>query len=102
MTFKSFFLLTFISSASICILFFFFRGETAIFLLDIGIHYTIDYTFISLVGLITSIFSYIGLIVSFYYARKKEKLRLKKREIERISLNKIHQELKALGQGKRI
>ena len=102
MTFKSFFLLIFISSASICVLFFFFTKETAIFLLSIGIDYKIDYKFISLVGLIASIFSYIGVIISFYYARKKENLRLKKIEIERISLNKIHQELKALGQGKQI
>jgi len=102
MTPKSFFLLTFIGSASISILFFFFTRETALFLLDIGINYKIDYKFISLVGLISSIFSYIGVIISFYYAKKQEERRLKKREIERISLNKIHQELKALGQGKRI
>jgi len=102
MTFKSFFLLIFISSVSICILFFFFPLETQSFLLNIGIDYKINYTFISLVGLIASIFSYIGLVISFYFARKKEKVRLKRVETERINLKKIHQELKALGQGHRI
>jgi len=102
MTFKSFFLLIFISSVSICILFFFFTGETALFLLNIGIEYKINYTFISLVSFIASIFSYIGLIIAFYFARKKEKVRLKRVEVERINLQKIHQELKALGQGHRI
>ena len=96
MTFKSFFILIFISSVSICILFFFFTGETTLFLLNIGIDYKINYTFISLVGLITSIFSYIGLFVSFYFARKKEKVRLKRVEVERINLKKIHEELKAM------
>jgi len=99
MTFKSFFLLIFITSFSISILFFFFTKETAIFLLNMGIDYKINYTFISLLGLITSIFSYIGLLVSLYFARKKEKIRLKRVELERKSLSKIHQELKALKQG---
>jgi hypothetical protein len=102
MTFKSFFLLIFISSVSICILFFFFTEETALFLLNIGMDYKINYTFITLVSLITSIFSYIGLIVSFYFARKKERIRLKRVEVERINLEKIHQELKAMGQGLQI
>jgi len=102
MTFKSSFLLIFISSVSICILFFFFPLETHSFLLNIEIDYKINYTFISLVSLIASIFSYIGLITSFYFARKKEKIRLKRVEKERINLDKIHQELKALGQGHRI
>ena len=99
MTFKSFFLLIFISSVSICILFFFFTGETALFLFSIGIDYKMNYTFISLVSFIASIFSYIGLIISFYFARKREKVRLKKVEGERINLQKIHQELKAMSQG---
>jgi membrane protein DedA with SNARE-associated domain len=99
MTLKSFFLLIFISSVSICILFFFFTGETDLFLLNIGINYKINYTFITLVSLITSIFSYIGLTVSFYLSRKKEKTRLKRVEAERKSLTKIQQELKALKQG---
>ncbi|RUM67859.1 MAG: hypothetical protein DSZ07_07950 [Sulfurovum sp.] len=102
MTLKSFFLVIFISSASISILFSLFTKETALFLLDIGVHYKINYKFISLATLISSTFSYIGVIISFYYAKKEEERRLKKREIERINLNKIHQELKALGQGKRI
>ena len=102
MTFKSSFLLIFISSVSICILFFFFTEETTLFLLHIGIDYKINYTFISLVSLIASIFSYIGLLISFYFARKKEKVRLKRVEVERINLQKIHQELKAMGQGHQI
>ena len=98
MTFKTFFLLIFISSVSISILFFFFTQETALFLFNIGIDYKIDYTFISLVGLITSIFSYIGMVISFYFAKKREKIRLKKLERERINLQKIHEELKAMSQ----
>ncbi len=96
MTFKSFFLLIFISSVSICILFFFFTAEAESFLLNIGIRYKVNSAFISLVGLIASIFSYIGLFISFYFSRKREKVRLKRVQAERINLKKIQEELKAM------
>jgi len=99
MTFKSFFLLIFLSSISISIPSFFFPKETDIFLLNIGIDYKINYIFVSLVGLITSIFSFIGLLISSYFAKKKEEIRLKKIELERKNLTKIHQELQALREG---
>lgn len=98
MTFKSFFLLIFISSVSLGILFFFFTSETELFLLNIGVNYKINSIFISLVSLITSIFAYIGMVISFYFAKKRERIRLKKLERERINLQKIHEELKAMSQ----
>ena len=98
MTFKSFFLLIFISSVSLGILFFFFTSETELFLLNIGVNYKINSIFISLVSLITSIFAYIGMVISFYFAKKRERIRLEKVERERINLKKIHEELKAMSQ----
>ena len=98
MTFKSFFLLIFISSVSLGILFFFFTSKTELFLLNMGVNYKINYIFISLVSLITAIFSYIGLLISLYIAKKRERIRLKRVERERINLRKIHEELKAMSQ----
>ncbi len=98
MTSKSFFLLTFIVSASISILSFFFTKETQLLLLDMGVVYKIDFIFIGFVGLITSIFSYVTMDISCYIEKKREKIRLKKLEKERINLDKIHKELMAITQ----
>ena len=40
--------------------------------------------------------SYIGMLFSFYFASKREKLRLKKLEKDRENIDKIHEELNAL------
>jgi hypothetical protein len=63
------------------------------------IAYKTNPTFISLVALISAIFSYIGLTISNYFSQKREEIKRKKVEAERKSLNKIHQELKAMKEG---
>lgn len=96
MTFKSFFWLIFISSIAISTLFFFFPNESKLLVSNMKIEYKIDNTFVSLVSLITSILSYITLNIYSYIEDKNEKIRLKKLERERINLDKIHEELKAM------
>lgn len=52
--------------------------------------------FISLLSLIIAIFSYLGMVVSFYFASKREKLRIKKLKEDRKNIDDIHEELNAL------
>ena len=99
MTFKTFFFILFILSTIVSILFSFFIIEAEQILRSTDIAYKTTPTFISLVALISAIFSYIGFTISHYLQKRREEIRRKKIEKERKSLSKIHQELKALRQG---
>jgi len=99
MTFKTFFFILFILSTIVSILFSFFIIEAEQLLSRIDIAYKTTPTFISLVALISAIFSYIGFTLSNYFQKKREEIKQKKIEEERKSLNKIQQELQALKQG---
>lgn len=96
MTTKTLFLLIFIGSITIGVLFFFFPIETVGFLSRMGLNHQFDYTFISLVSLLSSILSYIGYIISLYISEKKERARLEKLARERKNLNQIQKELEEL------
>jgi len=102
MTFKTFFFILFIFSIIVAILFSFFTFEVEYLLLKMNIEYEAIPTFISLVALISAVFSYIGWVTSRHFSNKKEEIKRKKVEAERKDLAKIHQELKALSQGLQI
>ena len=55
-----------------------------------------ELNFIQLFAFISSVFSYIGWIGSYYLEKKEEKKRKDKIERERHNMNKIHAELDAL------
>lgn len=97
MNFRTFFFILFVSSIAICI------GST--FLPDVVqniiytfIHknYTINTTFLGLLSLITAILSYMGLVISTYFGRKREKERRKREEKDRLNIDAIHAEIQAL------
>jgi len=90
MNFRTFFLLLFLISISICLVSTFFPDILK------NILQNINMKFIALTSLIISIFSYIGMIISFFFARKREKVRLKKLEEDRKNMDKIHKELNSL------
>jgi len=94
MNFRTFFTLLFILSISICIGTTFFPDIIKNILQYLNITNSIK--FIGLTSLIISIMSYIGMLFSFYFASKREKLRLKKLEKDRENIKKIHEELNAL------
>jgi len=95
MTFRTFFLLTFLLSISLCFAFTFIPNQIETIISSLNNQYQLKSAFTGLVSLIVSILSYIGLILSHYYANKQEKARIK-RDAERINLEKIHNELKAM------
>jgi len=94
MNLKTFFLSLFLLSITVCL------GTTFFPDIIINILQTVNITenikFIALVSLIISIFAYIGMLISFYFSRKREKYRLKKLQEDRINIDKIHKELEAL------
>jgi len=94
MNFRTFFSLLFILSISICLGTTFFPDIIKNILQYLNISNSIK--FIGLTSLIISIMSYIGMLFSFYFASKREKLRLKKLEKDRENIDKIHEELNAL------
>jgi predicted histidine transporter YuiF (NhaC family) len=94
MNFRTFFSLLFIISISICLGTTFFPDIIKNTLENLNINNPIK--FIGLTSLIISIFSYIGMLISFYFASKREKLRLKKLEEDRKNIAKIHEELNSL------
>lgn len=94
MNFITFFLLLFIISISICISATFYPDILKNILQCISINENIK--FVGLFSLILSIFSYIGMIISFYFANKIEKLRVKKLKEDRKNIDEIHEELNSL------
>ena len=94
MNFRTFFSLLFILSISICLGTTFFPDIIKTILQYLNISNSIK--FIGLTSLIISIMSYIGMLFSFYFASKRERLRLKKLEEDRKNIEKIHKELNAL------
>ena len=96
MTFRTFFLTIFVISISLCILFTFFENKMQLLGYWLDNSYHLNTTFLGLASLIMSIFSYSGLIFAYYYAKKREKAKKIKQEAERINLEKIHNELKAM------
>jgi len=97
MTFRTFFLLNFLLSISLCFSFTFIpiKVETLIHSL---VHIPqFNSAFIGLLSLIVSILSYIGLLLSHYYAHKRDTALRIKKEADRINLEEIHNELKAMG-----
>ena len=99
MTFRTFFLITFLLSISLSITVTFFPNEVQNTLYTMNKNYIIDDTFIGLLSFIIAIVAYIGLILSYYYGYKKQKKieqKKKKQEAERLNLQKIHAELQEL------
>ena len=94
MNFRTFFSLLFIISISACIFSTYYPNELSNLLQNININK--DIKFIGLLSLIIAIISYIGMLISFYFAHKREKLRVKKLEEERVNIDKIHAELESL------
>jgi uncharacterized BrkB/YihY/UPF0761 family membrane protein len=94
MNFRTFFSLLFILSISICFGCTFFPDSITNILQNFNLNNNIK--FIGLTSLIFSILSYLGMVVSFYFASKREKLRLKKLKKDRENIDKIHDELNAL------
>ncbi len=94
MNFRTFFSLLFILSISICLISTFLPDFTKNILQNININNSIK--FIGLTSLIISIFAYIGMLGSFYFASKRERLRLEKLKEDRKNIDKIHEELNAL------
>ena len=92
MNFRTFFSLLFILSISICLGSTFFPN----FIKDILQNINTSIKFIGITSLIISIFSYIGMLGAFYFASKRERLRLEKLKADRENMDKIHEELKAL------
>jgi hypothetical protein len=94
MNFRTFFSLLFILSISTCLAVTFFPDFINNILQNINIYNNIK--FIGLTSLIISVFSYIGMVFSFYFASKREKRRLEKLKREREDISKIHEELNAM------
>jgi uncharacterized BrkB/YihY/UPF0761 family membrane protein len=94
MNFRTFFSLLFILSISICLGSTFFPDIIKTILENLNLKNSIK--FIGLTSLIISILSYIGMLFSFYFAHKREKLRLEKLKREREYISKIHEELNAM------
>jgi len=94
MNFRTFFLLLFIITMSTCIFATFYPDAFKNILQSMKINENIK--FISLLSLIIAIFSYLGVVVSFYFASKREKLRIKKLKEDRKNIDDIHEELNAL------
>ena len=92
MTFRTFFLLIFLSSISSCIVLTFIPNEISAFFKNDHI----NNTFLALTSLITAIVSYIGLLFAHYYANKREEAQAQKQEAERVNLEIIQNELKAM------
>jgi uncharacterized BrkB/YihY/UPF0761 family membrane protein len=93
MNFRTFFSLLFIVSISICLSTTFSPELISSLLAKFDIH---NIKFIGLTSLIISIFSYIGMMFSFYLAAKRKQRRLEKLKRDRENLDKIHEELNAL------
>ena len=94
MNFRTFFTLLFIISVSSCILATYYPNEFNNILQNINIDN--NKKFIGLLSLIIAIISYLGMLTSFYFAHKREKLRIRKLEEDRVNIDKIHAELKSL------
>ena len=94
MNFRTFFSLLFILSISICLGTTFFPDIIKNILQYLNISNSIK--FIGLTSLIISVIAYVGMLFSFYFASKREKLRLKKLKEDRENIKKIHEELNAL------
>jgi len=94
MNFRTFFSLLFILSISICLGSTFFPDFISNILHNINVNNNIK--FIALTSLIISIFSYIGMLISFYFASKREKKRLLKLKKDRELMDSIHAELEEL------
>ncbi len=94
MNFRTFFTLLFIISISLCLGSTFFPDILKSILNTINI--TENIKFIGLMSLIIALFAYIGMVVSFYFARKREKARRQKLKDNRINIDEIHAELESL------
>ncbi len=94
MNFRTFFSLLFTLAISICLGSTFFPDFMNKTLQDININTSVK--FIEISSLIISILAYIGMLGAFYFASKRERLRLEKLKAERENLDKIHEELNAL------
>ncbi|MBU1667702.1 hypothetical protein KKC13_04730 [bacterium] len=97
MNFRTFFFILFVISIALCI------GSTFtpdalqdIIYKVIDTNYTINTTFLGLLSLITAILSYIGLVISTYFGRKREIAQREKEERDRLNIEAIHAEIQAL------
>ena len=96
MNFTTFFFFLFIFSISLCLSTTFFPTDVESLIPLLNLSPRINLTFIGLFSLTISILSYLGLTISYYLERKKEKARLIKLKKERKNIEKIHAELEAL------
>jgi len=96
MNFTTFFFFLFIFSISLCLSITFFPTNIENLILLLNFSPKMNLTFFGLFSLTISILSYIGLVVSYYLERKREKARILKLQKERKNIEKIHAELEAL------
>lgn len=94
MNFRTFFTLLFIVSTSLCLGSTFFPDIVQNILQSINV--TNNIKFIGLMSLIIALFSYTGMVISFYFAKKREKARRQKLKDDRINIDKIHAELESI------
>ena len=96
MNFTTFFFFLFIFSISLCLSTTFLPTSIENLIVFFNFSPKINLTFMGLFSLTISILSYLGLIISYYLERKKEKARIIKLQKERKNIKKIHAELEAL------
>lgn len=94
MNYRTFFTLLFILSIIFCLSSTLFPDILTNILQSIPL--TTNIKFLGVMSLIISIFAYIGMLLSFYFARKREKKRIHKLSEDRKNIDSIHAELEAL------
>ena len=99
MNFTTFFFFLFILSISLCLSTTFFPSNIESMLPFFNFNSKINLRFIGLFSMTISILSYLGLVISYFVEKKKEKARIIKLEKERKNIEKIHAELEALQKG---
>jgi len=96
MNFRTFFFLLFLISIFTCITITFFPNIAQSIIDTTPWYKTANMAFIGVLSLIISIFSYLGLLTSYYFEKKYEKIELKKKRAEALNLERIHEELEGL------
>lgn len=94
MNLRTFFTLLFIISISLYLSSTFFPDSVKSILNTVNV--TENIKFIGLTSLIIALFSYMGMVISFYFARKREKARRQKLKDDRINIDEIHAELESI------
>lgn len=96
MNFRTFFLILFVVSISLCIGSILMPDSIQNILSQFDVYHTFNMTFLGLLFLITAILSYIGLVISSYFEKKREEERLARQKRDRVNIEAIHEEIQAL------